>query len=323
MVRLLFLCASFLLLASCGVVSKLKPGKKEDDFGKIPEIPSHLRAGGEAATVKITPTEDRVVALGVDPASLTIEQGGVAGLTPESDLIFTDPDDVEGSEAAIQGLFKDEEKDWYQSHTVAKNRALLESKPLLIVFTDTAAGQGGSGPVARLERELLARNDFADWARKNVIRLKLDFNQKDRHSADPAKQSVALEKEKYLKSLRKRYKVGGFPAMIMVAADGTVVQHVRGFQKGAGEFTWGLLKQGVVISDERQRKFEAKLEKKGYRRWTGQNDQTIFARLAKYRDGELLLFAPNGNRFITNEDNLSKSDKNWLESQKSKRLGRR
>ena len=316
MVRLFFLGASLLLLASCG------RNKEDDNFGKLPEVPSHLRAGG-AASVKITPADDRVVAIGVDPASLTLDQGGVAGLTPESELIFTDPDNVEASEAAIEGLFGDEKIDWYQSHTVAKNRALLESKPLLIVFTDTPSGNSpGSPAAARLEAELLARLDFAEWAKKNVIRLKLDSNVKDRRSADPSKQSLALRKAKYLETLRKQYKVGGFPAIIVVAADGTVVQHVRGYKKGAADYTWGLLKQGVFLSDDRQKKFEARLEKRGYRRWAGKNDQTIFARLAKYQKGELLLIAPNGARFLTKESNLSKDDRSWIETQKEKRAQR-
>ena len=315
MVRLFLVCGSLLLLASCG-----KDGEDDDRFGKIPEIPSHLRGGG-AANVKVTPAESRLVAAGVDPASLSESQGGVSGLTPESELIFTDPDDVEGSEAAIQGLFSDEKKDWYLSHTVAKNRALMESKPLLIVFTDTSAGLGGGSPAAKLERELLARNDFADWAKKNVIRLRLDFNFKDRGSADPAKQSLALRKEKYLKSLRKQYKVGGLPQMIMVAADGTVVQHVRGFS-GSAANTWGLLKQGLYLSDERQKKFEARLAKRGYRQWTGQNDQRMFARLANYSEGKLTLIAPNGVRYVTKESNLSSEDRDWVEAQKNKRAQR-
>ena len=315
MVRLLFLGWSFLLLASCA--------KKDDDFGKIPEIPKHLRSG-ESANVSITPAEDIVMPAGVsDPASLSVAQGGVSGLTPESDLIFTDPDDVEGSEAAIQGLFSDEQRDWYLSHTVAKNKALLESKPLLIVFTDSPSGQSAGSPSsARMESELLARTDFAEWAKKNVIRLKLDFNLKDRKSADSAKLSLALRKEKYLESLKKQYKVGGFPAIIMVAADGSVVQHVRGYTSGSAENTWGLLKQGLYLSNERQEKFEAGLERRGYRRWTGKNDQEILARLAKYQKGELLLIAPNGVRYVTKESNLSSEDRNWIESQKEKRASR-
>ena len=303
-------------------MSKLKPGEKDDDFGKIPEIPSHLRSGG-TANVRIDPAPSREVAAGVDPASLSLAQGGAIGLTPESDLIFTDPDDVEASEAAIEGLFGEEKKEWYVSHTVAKNRALLESKPLLILFTDLpSAEDGGSPSAARLQKELLARKDFSDWARENVVRLKLDFNIKDRKSADSRKLSLALRKAKYLESLKQQYRVGGFPAMILVAADGSVVQQVRGYRSGGADHAWGLLKTGMVLNNKRQEKFEAKLKKKGYRRWTGRNEQKILARLAKYENGKLLLIAPNGVRHVTKESNLSKEDRSWIEELKAKRAQR-
>ncbi|MGJ8724187.1 MAG: hypothetical protein ACSHYB_06500 [Roseibacillus sp.] len=326
MVRFFLLFAPLSLLVSCGqmggLVSKLKPGKEDDSFGKVPKIPGHLRAGG-SANVTIQPAADIMVDADVDPASLSTEQGGVVGLTPESDIIFTDPDDVEASEAAIQGLFGEEKKDWYSSHTVAKNRALMESKPLLIFFADTPGGRnGGSLASAVLEKELFARTDFAEWAKENLIRLKLDRNFKDRRSVDKDKKSLALRKASYIESLRKQYKVGGSPALIVVAADGSIVQHVRGYRNGSAEYTWGLLKTGVVLSSERQKKVEARLEKKGYRRWTGNNDLKILARLAKYQNGELLLIAPNGARYVTKESNLSRTDQQWLQAQKDKRSGR-
>ncbi|MDQ8189485.1 hypothetical protein [Roseibacillus persicicus] len=297
----------------------MKPGEKEDNFGKVPEVPAHLRAGG-SATAKVEPTEERLVAAGVDPASLAASQGGVAGLPSEDDIIFTNPDDFEGSEAAIQGLFGVARKDWQESHTVAKNLSLVESKPLLIFFTDTPSPQSGGSPAAaRLESELIARSDFADWAGENFVRLKLDFNVKDRKSADTARQSIALAKEKYLLSLKKRYKVGGFPALIVVATDGSVVQHVRGYRSGNSEFTWGLLRTALETSKARQKKFEEKLQKKGYRRWTGKNDLKILARLAAYKDGNLILIAPNGVRYETKESNLSAEDRLWIEEQKEKR----
>lgn len=304
-------------------MSKLKPGKKDDDFGKLPKVPSHLLAGGNAR-VKIQPAEERVVEAGVDPAST--EEGGTLGLPSESDLIFTDPDDVEASEAAIKGLFGPEQKDWLSSHTVAKNLSLVESKPLLIVFTKLpSARTSGSPASAGLDKELLARADFHDWASENLVRLKLDYNFKNLKSvgADKQRQDVLNRKKtKYLESLRKRYGVGGFPAMIVVAADGSVVQHVRGYRNGSAEYTWGLLKQGVVLSNDRQKKFEASLERKGYRRWQGKNDRKILAKLASYNGGEVLLIGPNGVRYQTKETNLSSDDRRWIEEQKEKRARR-
>ncbi len=320
--QLLLLAIPFLcILSSCGRVGGVTAGEDKDDrFGELPEVPSHLRAGGGNANVKIEPAQARIVAAGVDPASLATDAGGIEGLPSESDLIFTDPDDVEGSEAAIQGLFGTREKNWLESHTEAKNLSLLESKPLLILFTDLPSPSGGGSPTAaRLQTELLARNDFSAWAKDHLVRLRLDFNLKDRKSADLSKQSLALRKEKFLKSLKKQYKIGGFPAMLVVSTDGSVLQHIRGYRSGSADYTWGLLKTAVVNSKQRQEVFEARLLKKGYRRWQGQNENKILARLVSYREGELILIGPNGKRYQTHENNLSPQDREWIKEQKEKR----
>lgn len=325
MARLLIFFSVIVLLTGCGrvggLVSGLRPGGAQDDFGKVPKVPQQFQPGG--ATVKIQPAEERVVAAGVDPASLSAAEGGIAGLPSESDLIFTNPDDAEASEAAIEGLFGVQEKDWLVSHTVAKNLALVESKPLMILFTDTPSAQSGGSPAAaRLESELLARNDFSDWAGEKFVRLKLDYNVKDRRSADSSKQTSAVRKEKYLLSLKKRYKVGGFPAIIVVAADGSVIQRVRGYRSGTSEYVWGLLRTAAVLSESRQKEFEDRLVKKGYRRWQGKNQQKILAKLVSYQSGDLVLIAPNGVRYRTNEKNISAEDRQWIADRKEQRSQR-
>lgn len=318
MIRCLFLLLSVLFLSGCGVVSKLKPGKKDapskdkDEWG---QIPSHLRAGNASASVEVKPAE-RLVAAGVDPASVSEAQGGVAGLPSEADLIFTDPDDIEASEAAVEELFKIHKKDWLVSHSVAKNQAMIESKPLLMVFTNT---NGSSPSATRFEKEFLARTDFSKWAGEHFVRLKLDYNIKGLKAADGQKQTVAFTKRKYLDSLKKRYKVKGFPTMIAVAADGSVLQHLRGYNKGSVDYTWGLLKTAVVNSKEKQEEFEKKLLTKGYRRWQGKNELKILAKLASYKEGELLLIGPNGVRYRTQVENISSADRQWLEDEKEKR----
>lgn len=311
---------ALLVLPSCSQVgalaSKLKPGKKDDNFGKIPPIPKEVGGPGTIDTFDADAPENRVVAIGVDPATLSLTQGGVEGLAAESELIFTDPDDVEASEAALKGIIGNKKTGWLESHSFAKKQALVESKPLLVLFTNS---NGSSPAVNRLEGELLARLDFAEWADENLVRLRLDFNVKNRQSTDTTKQSLALRQEKYLRSLKKRYKISGFPVMLMIANDGSVIQKVRGYNSGNYEYVWGLLRTAVELNEERRLKFEEKLSKKGYRRWRGKNDLLILARLVSYKDGTLLLIEPNGVRHQTEESNLSAEDRRWIKKEKEKR----
>ena len=58
---------------------------------------------------------------------------------------------------------------------------------------------------------------------------------------------------------------------------------------------------------------------KGYRAWKGQNDQVVFARLARYSEGNLTLIEPNGGKIQTQEIRLSSTDQKWLDAEKKKR----
>ncbi|MFD2303109.1 hypothetical protein ACFSYE_08040 [Roseibacillus ishigakijimensis] len=301
--------------------SRFQSEEEKDKFGKIPEVPSHLRAGG-GGTVRtgVTEAEQRVLEAGEDPALA----GGIVGLPTEEEMIFTDPDDIAASEKAIEGLFGVIKKDWQESHTVAKQLSLSEGKPLLILFTNTPGPRSGGSPAsAGLERELLARPDFSEWAGEHFVRLRLDFNVKDRNAADRDKQALALKKERYLESLKSRYKVKGFPTIMVIATDGSVVMNERGYRAGTDEYVWGLLRTAAINSAERQRVFEERLVKDGYRRWTGKNDLRLLARLAAYDEGELLLIGANGERYRTKESHLSKKDRAWIAEQKAKRAEKR
>lgn len=312
------------ILTGCSQVgalaSKLNPGKKAGNTdGVIPPVPAELR-GRTSTDVREDDVESTVIDAGVDPATLGLQDGGIAGLARQDELIFTDPDDPDASEALLKGLLSGKKKEWLSSHSVAKNLALNEAKPLLIFFADSPGGGSAGSPLsAKLEKELLARLDFAEWAGEHFIRLKLEYNVAGRRSADSKKQSLALEKEKYLASLKKRYKVRGYPTMLVVSTDGSVIQNIRGYRSGGYNYTWGLLKTALVQNEKRQKDFEEKLAKKGYRHWSGKNDNRIFARLASYRDGKITLIAPNGTRYETSEESLSAEDVLWIEGERRRR----
>lgn len=322
MLRFLPILLFISLLSSCGplgrAVSKMTPDRQEEDE-EVGAIPESLLPGS-SSNEGIEPTEVREVGAGQDPA----KAGGIVGLPTEEEILFLDPDDFEAAEAALAGLSSIQKRDWLTSHSVARNYAMLEGKPLLIIFTDTPGPRNTGSPSGNsLEKELLARTDFSEWAEERFVRLKLDFNVKDRNSADSEKKEVAIRKEKYLESLKKRYGVRGLPVILVLASDGTEVQRVRGYQTGNYEFAWGLLRTAEKVAQDKQLAFEKTLEKKGYRRWKGKNDQRILARLVAYDEGKLTLIAPNGRRHETHESSLSAEDRKWLAGAKAKSEARR
>lgn len=293
-----------LTLVGCGVFG----GKEEEGFS-YDDLPDELKAGGRQTNAP--PVVEGVVAVGEDPASR------LEGLPSENEIVWTDPDDAKSSEASVGELLSIQKKDWLLSHSAAKNFSMLDGKPLLILFTDLPGPSSGGSPSAvGLERDLISRNDFSEWAAEHFIRLRLDYNVTGVSSTDSDKQQLAIQKRKFLDSLKKRYKVNGFPAMLVVAPDGSEVQRIRGYS-GNPEFVWGLLRTAAKIADEKQFALETRLLKKGYRFWTGKNDLKTLARLVSYHEGNLILVGPNGNRIQTSASNLSREDREWLAEAKA------
>jgi hypothetical protein len=115
------------------------------------------------------------------------------------------------------------------------------------------------------------------------------------------------------------YKVLGHPTLIMVHPDGSVIGRYRGYQRGQGDYTWGLLKQGEAVFQISYRKWRAGLEEQGYREWSDRQGRKVFARLTRYWEGNLILIEPDGTRCKTSETKLSDADQNWIGELKKRR----
>ncbi|MDP0492562.1 MAG: hypothetical protein Q7Q71_16065 [Verrucomicrobiota bacterium JB023] len=318
---LMALC-SLLLGTACsrvgGMMSKITPDGAEEEGSATPSIPPQLRSG--SGNDELEELESVEVAAGSDPALLSSSQTGITGLPTEDEIEFLDPDDLEGSAALLEELTRGKREVWMSSFTQARRLSVAEGKPLLLWFTDTPGERRvGSPSSMQLERELFARKEFGEWAEENLLRLKLDFNVENRNSVEPTKKTLAIRQEKYLESLKDRFNVRGFPSLIVLGSDGSSATHIRGYRSGDSEYIWGRLRTAVQVASKRQQKYEAKLARKGYRHWTGENDVSLFARLASYQKGELVLVGPDGARYKTKESSLSAEDRAWIEAEKAKR----
>ena len=96
---------------------------------------------------------------------------------------------------------------WLTDYEAAKKQAAEQKKPILMFFT----GSDWCGWCKKLHADVLDKKDFQDFAKDSVILLELDFP-----NAIP--QSDALKKQN--KELGKKFKVDGYPTMVLVAPDG-------------------------------------------------------------------------------------------------------
>ncbi len=96
---------------------------------------------------------------------------------------------------------------WLTDLEAAKKQAAADKKPILMFFT----GSDWCGWCKKLHEDVLDKDEFQDFAKENVILLELDF-------PNSIPQSDALKKQN--KALGEKFKVSGYPTMVLVASDG-------------------------------------------------------------------------------------------------------
>jgi thioredoxin-related protein len=294
--------------SSCGLLGIGGKAEKKEPPGPFGAsgIPPQLRANSSDSG---TP----VVANGNLPAKPL-----PLNLTPEEDIIYTDPDNPDATIPELSTLLAAPKRGpWEESETIAKQRSVREGKPLLIWFTDSSK----SPMCLALNQELFSSNDFTKWATEKLVRLRVDATVKindpnlDLGSAEDRRVRII----DYAKELKKRYKVLGCPTLVLLSPSGEVVGKYRGYKRGDAAFVWGQIKQGEAVSSEAYKGWRAGLEKKGYREWQDRGERKIFAKLISYSKGTLILVEPDGNRARTQESSLSNKDRAWIAEQKKLR----
>ncbi|MFK7850612.1 MAG: thioredoxin fold domain-containing protein [Akkermansiaceae bacterium] len=297
MVKWCIYAASTLLVGCAGTSDEEEP----KPFGPT-GIPPQLR--GNSGGTPVTP--------GGNARPLPIN------ITPQEDIIFTDPDNPDAGIPELESLMAAPKKGpWEESETIARQTAAREGKPILIWFTNSA-----SSPMCRaLSAELFSTNDFGSWATKNIVMLRVDSNinidDKDLSLDDKVHRQTLVKN--YVKRMKKRYRVLGHPTLLMLNPSGEVLWKDTGYKRGEADFTWGLLKQAKVASDQQYDSWRKGLEAKGYREWKGKTGRKVFAKLVSYSNGNMVLIEPGGERFRTNESKLSKNDRKWIDNQKALR----
>jgi protein disulfide-isomerase len=110
---------------------------------------------------------------------------------------------------------------WETNFEQAVKEAKKNDKKLLVNFT----GSDWCGWCKKLDAEVFSKPEFAEYAKENLILVKLDFPKR--------KQLPQAEQEQNIKLARK-YKVGGFPAILIMDTEENVILET-GYQYGGAE----------------------------------------------------------------------------------------
>ncbi len=107
---------------------------------------------------------------------------------------------------------------WLESYDNAIATARRTGKTVLANFT----GSDWCGWCIRLDKEVFSTPRFQQWADQNVVLLKLDYPRR-------RAQSPALKHRN--EQLARKFRVGGFPTILFIDANGAVVGR-SGYRKG-------------------------------------------------------------------------------------------
>jgi thioredoxin-related protein len=111
------------------------------------------------------------------------------------------------------------ESSWSTDFKKAQEEAKANHKLVLVDFT----GSDWCGYCVLLERAILSKPEFKDYANKNLVLLEIDF---------PRRKAQSIEVKKQNAELAERYQVGGFPTLVVLNGDGKTVWRCDGYYPG-------------------------------------------------------------------------------------------
>lgn len=103
---------------------------------------------------------------------------------------------------------------WLTDLSKAKAQAKAEGKLVLMNFT----GSDFCSSCMRLHKEVFPAKDFAEYAKKRLVLMELDF---------PLKKKQAPELKAANEALAKEFKVDGYPTLIVLNAEGKKLGEVE------------------------------------------------------------------------------------------------
>ena len=99
---------------------------------------------------------------------------------------------------------------WFADATKAQAQAKAEKKLVLLDFT----GSDWCGWCIRLNSEVFTKPEFAEYAKKNLVLVEVDF---------PRRKKLSPEQEKANNALAAKYQIEGFPTLVILDGNGRKV----------------------------------------------------------------------------------------------------
>ena len=119
-------------------------------------------------------------------------------------------------------VFAQAESRWLTDYKKAQQEAKTNNKLLLLNFT----GSDWCGYCVQLDRAILSKPQFKDYASKNLVLVEVDFPRRKMQSADVKMQNATLA---------QHYQIEGFPTIVVLNGEGQKVWRYDGLFGGGPE----------------------------------------------------------------------------------------
>ena len=110
------------------------------------------------------------------------------------------------------------EGEWMTDAAKAQQQAKTENKLVLLDFT----GSDWCGWCIKLNKEVFSKPEFKEYAKKNLVLVEVDF---------PRKKEISAAQKATNKALADKYKIQGFPTIIVLNGEGKKVGEL-GYMEG-------------------------------------------------------------------------------------------
>lgn len=116
------------------------------------------------------------------------------------------------------------ESSWGTDYKKAQEEAKADHRLVLLNFT----GSDWCGYCIQLDRAILSKPEFKDYASKNLVLVEVDFPRR----GGPRWNAQSSELKKQNEELGAKFQIEGFPTLILMDGDGKTVWRYDGYYSG-------------------------------------------------------------------------------------------
>lgn len=256
----------------------------------VPAVAAPVAPSPQAPAV---PSVPMVAPAAVAPAAPQVPKGATISQM-QSDARIIEPERPE----RVPVYPDDPESAWWEINPhYAFDRAQREQKPLLLLFTGVWNPQAMA-----LSQEVFSTKSFNEYVKENLVICYLSYPRNYTDAPDA------------LRRLKDKFKVKGYPNVLIFNPNGEVERGIRGYRSGRPVDYFNQLVATCTPVLESIKVQRSQLVASGYRDWSNYLGKLIFAKFVQRDATHVILEDASGQRWTVPANDLAPDDQRLAES---------